>query len=158
MSGNGKPIVFNESDPPDFIEDPKEATQKLPALPRLALVQPASTARMLDGRMVSSGDMDVYSHMLSMQRIHQSYAGTGAICLAVAACIPGTVVNRAINGNETAGDIHVHSGATRIGHPSGVIEVAVEAGPDGHLSRVSMGRTARRLMDGRVYVPAHLLS
>ncbi|MBW2152979.1 MAG: 2-methylaconitate cis-trans isomerase PrpF, partial [Deltaproteobacteria bacterium] len=45
----------------------------------------------------------------------------------------------------------------RFGHPSGLMEVEVEGGEDGELKRVSMARTARRLMDGRVYVPASLL-
>jgi len=140
-----------------FVDDPEKATEQLPAVPRVALVQPACKARMLDGKMLDAGDMDLYSHLLSMGRVHQSYAGTSAVCLAVAACIPGTVVHQAMTGRETAEDVKVKSAAIRFGHPSGLMEVEVEADDQGNLKRVSMGRTARRLMDGRVYVPARLL-
>ena len=139
-----------------FIDDPEQATKKMPALPRLALVQPPGEAKTLGGQTIGCKEMDLYSHMVSMQKMHQSYAGTGAVCLAVAACVSGSVVNSvfAVGGKSGAGGIR--SATVRFGHPSGLIEVEVEADENGELKRVTMGRTARRLMDGRVYVPARL--
>ncbi|MBW1962135.1 MAG: 3-methylitaconate isomerase [Deltaproteobacteria bacterium] len=139
-----------------FIDDPQKASEKLPAVPRLALIQPPCDAQTLDGRKLKKEDMDLYSHMLSMKKIHQSYAATGAVCLAVAACVPGTVVGSVLTGSRDEKDSKIKSSTIRFGHPSGLMEVEVEGGEDGELKRVSMARTARRLMDGRVYVPASL--
>ena len=140
-----------------FVDVPDKATNNLPAVPRLALVQPPTEAVTLEGRALKPEDMDLYSHMLSMQKVHQSYAGTGSVCLAAAACIPGTVVHQTITGSRESETTGIQTGTVRFGHPSGTMEVAVEADGRGQLTHVSMGRTARRLMDGQVYVPAHLL-
>ena len=140
-----------------FIADPAEATAKLPAVPRLALVQPACEARTLSGQALTKSTMDLYSHMLSMQRVHQSYAGTGVVGLAVAASMPGTIVHGVLKEGKVTGDGKIKSSRIRLGHPSGILEVEVQVDPNGTLDRVSMGRTARRLMDGRVYVPVSLL-
>ena len=140
-----------------FIDDPELAAKKMPALPRLALVQPPSEARTFGSQTLGRGQMDLYSHMVSMQRMHQSYAGTGAVCLAVAACVAGSVVNSVYESGEKSGDAGIQSATVRFGHPSGLLEVDVETDENGTLKRVSMGRTARRLMDGHVYVPARLL-
>ena len=76
-----------------------------------------------------------------------AFALTAAMCLAVAARIVGTVVH------ECAGPTN---GDFRLGHPSGVlpIDAAVRV-RDGApwAERVTVYRTARRLMEGFVRVP-----
>ena len=67
------------------------------------------------------------------------------------------MVNSVYASGEKSGDAGIQSAIIRFGHPSGLLEVDVEADENGTLKRVSMGRTARRLMDGHVYVPARLL-
>ena len=54
----------------------------------------------------------------------------------------------------------VGDGHVRLGHPSGVAEVAVDlaALDPPHIARVTVTRTARRLMEGRVLVPASRLA
>lgn len=154
-----------------FIGTPERATKQMPAVPRLALVQGPTEARTLQGRILHPSEMDLYSHMSSMQRMHQSYAGTGAVCLAVAACTPGSVVHSILKNTRSASGlggssadvidaqskVKIISSSIRFGHPSGIFEVEVEAEETGDLKQVSMGRTARRLMDGRVFVPAPVL-
>jgi 2-methylaconitate cis-trans-isomerase PrpF len=75
--------------------------------------------------------------------------GTGAVALAVAAAIPGTLVSRILG--EPRSQI-------RFGHPSGVLAVGAEAceADDGEWSvtKAVVSRSARRLMDGYVFVPA----
>jgi 2-methylaconitate cis-trans-isomerase PrpF len=76
-----------------------------------------------------------------------------AISTGVAAVIPGTVVSDVFAAE--AGD---GSRRLRIGHPSGVIGVEVEVtdGGDGPVvRRAAIERTARRIMDGVVYIPLH---
>ena len=85
-----------------------------------------------------------------MGRVHRSYALTGAICTAVAAALPGTVV----------ADVSASEGEVHIGHPSGVLPMraAVERNGGGWTVRVVSGyRTARRLMAGAVLVPRAVL-
>jgi 2-methylaconitate cis-trans-isomerase PrpF len=86
--------------------------------------------------------------------IQARLAGTGAICLAAASRVPGTVVNRLL-GTERA-----EAAVVRIGHPSGTLEVRLSldhAGPGGTVRFRTLGfaRTARRLMAGTVSIPRH---
>ncbi len=79
--------------------------------------------------------------------VHKAYMVSGSSCTGVAALLPGTVVNE-IRGKPGL------EGRVRIGHPSGTIEVeaALEERDGGYAAtRAALIRTARRLMDGRVY-------
>ena len=44
----------------------------------------------------------------------------------------------------------------RIGHPGGIIECDMKV-ENGEITRAVFGRTARRIMEGYVYVPRELL-
>lgn len=77
-------------------------------------------------------------------RLHKAFAATGAVCTAVAAHIPGTVVHEVAR--------HYDDGIVRIGHPTGVFPVRVALSADGAITEASYSRTARRIMDGAVYV------
>ena len=84
-----------------------------------------------------------------MGQPHRALPLTGAMCLAVAAGIEGSVVHEVASSSvETIA----------IAHPSGVLSLGAELrrAPDGGWSavRVTVTRTARRLMEGRVLVPA----
>jgi 2-methylaconitate isomerase len=71
----------------------------------------------------------------------------------VANAIPGTVVNRLVNGRT--------NGQLRFGHPSGTMAVGAEAGQrDGAwvVTKAIMSRSARRLMEGSVLVPASVVN
>ena len=71
---------------------------------------------------------------------------TGAMCLAAACRVPGSVAWRLL----AAG---AHEGPLRIGHPSGVVMVdaGVETRPEGvHIRHATVYRTARRLFQGEV--------
>jgi len=85
--------------------------------------------------------------VISMGTCHRASPLTTAMCLAVAARIDGTVVR------ECAGDA---AGDLRLGHPSGMLPI--DAGVklrDGApwAERVTVYRTARRLMEGFVRIP-----
>jgi 2-methylaconitate cis-trans-isomerase PrpF len=130
---------------------PEEAGERSPAIPKVAFVGPPRAYTATDGRAVDAAEIDVLARMVSMGRVHTSYALTGAIATAVAAVLPDTVVY------DLARPRCRESGWVRIGHPAGVLEVGVEVrevGGDWRVVRVSTARTARRLMDGYVYVPA----
>jgi 2-methylaconitate cis-trans-isomerase PrpF len=67
----------------------------------------------------------------------------------VAARIDGTVVDECVGGRFPGGDL-------RLGHPSGVLPIAAAVsarGGEPWAERVTVYRTARRLMEGFVRVP-----
>jgi 2-methylaconitate cis-trans-isomerase PrpF len=84
-----------------------------------------------------------------MGKLHHAMMGTAAVAIGTAAAIPGTLVNQAAGGGARD--------AVRFGHPSGTLRVGAQAHQtDGEwtVTRVSMSRSARVLMEGWVRVPA----
>lgn len=124
-----------------------EATLKSPAFPMLAFVShPQDYADYTTGRIINAQDVDLVSRLMYMQVMHKTYAGTGTTCTGVAAKIPGTIVSEIVNGTEPL---------VRIGHPAGLIEIEVAVKKKGdqiEVDRAAFGRTARRIMDGHVYI------
>ena len=90
-----------------------------------------------------------------MGKCHRTLAGTAGICTSVAAAIEGSVVHEVTRaGAGTSGEV-------RIGHGAGAIDIGVKAElrPEGrHAVSVSTFRSARRIMDGRIYVPSKYLA
>lgn len=89
--------------------------------------------------------------------LHPSHAVSGALCLAAACLIPGTVA-------FDQAKVEVGNSATRtviIEHPSGVIDTAIKIlfGEKGTITipEASFVRTARPLAEGRVFVPADVM-
>ena len=117
------------------------------AIPKVAIVAPAAAFTALDGTGYAAGEVDVVARIMSMGNCHRAFALTGAMCLAVAARIEGTVVR------ECAGAC---PGDVRLGHPSGMVPIdAAVVMRDGSpwAERVTVYRTARRLMEGFVRIP-----
>ena len=128
--------------------DRREASESVQAVPKVVLVAPPLEYIDLKGEIIAADDCDIAARIISMGKTHRAFALTGAMCLAVAARIPGTVVYEAARSGT--GDI-------RLGHPSGVqtINAVVSNTPEGpKAEKVIVYRTARRLMEGMVCVPA----
>ena len=128
-------------------KDEADALKNSPAFPMIAFVsEPQDYADFTTGNKIRADQVDVVSRLMYMQVTHKTYAGTGTTCTGAAAKIPGTIVNLVT---------HSKSPLVRIGHPAGVIDIEVEAIEDGDgikLERAAFGRTARRIMDGYVYI------
>lgn len=126
-----------------------EADALSPHVPRVAFVAPARSYQAAGGKSVIASDIDLCARILTLGKLHHAMTGTGAVALAVAAAVPGTVVAQAFGSGAR------HS--VRFGHPSGMLQVgaSVEQAPDGRwtATKVEMSRSARRLMDGDVFVP-----
>lgn len=129
--------------------DRREASESVQAVPKVVLVAPPLEYMDLKGEIIAADDCDITGRIISMGKTHRAFALTGAMCLAVAARIPGTVVNEAARSGD--GDI-------RLGHPSGVQTinaVVIETSEGPRAEKVIVYRTARRLMEGMVCVPAN---
>ncbi len=131
------------------VATPREASEHAQASPKIALVAPAADAPTLSGRL-RRDECDLQVRMLSMGVPHLAIPLTGAMCVAVAARVPGTLVH------ECAAPV-MEGAPLRVGHGSGVLPAAAEVrnGADGPVAeRASVMRTVRVLMEGRVFAPA----
>jgi hypothetical protein len=121
--------------------------------PKIAMVAAATDAPTLSGERLHADDCDILVRMLSMGLPHLAIPLTGALCVGVAAQIAGSLVR------ECARPIGA-SGVFRVGHSSGVLPVSavvVRQGGGWFAERVSVFRTARVLMEGRVFAPMDTL-
>ena len=126
----------------------EEATTRRPHTPKLAFVARPAAYTASDGRKVEAGSIDLLARIFSMGVLHHAMTGTGAVAIAAAAAIPGTIVHRVAPVGP--------DGRVRFGHPSGTLRVGAEVAREGNhwaVKKVMMSRSARRLMEGWVRVP-----
>jgi 2-methylaconitate cis-trans-isomerase PrpF len=134
--------------------DPATAHDHARAVPKPVMVAGPVGYATTGGTDLPADRVDLVARMLSMGKTHRTMAGTAAFCTAVAAAIEGTVAHEVARPGAGA------RGEVRIGHPAGALDigVSVENRPDGPYARsVSTFRTARRIMDGHIYVPSRYL-
>lgn len=130
-------------------ETPQEAKISSPAVPKIAFVAEPQDYMTTSGTIVKKEEIDLLAKMLSMERLHHTFAGSALYCLASAALLPGTVAH----------ELAVLKGSAkeqilRIGHPDGIAEVRVALTADGRdIAYVGMDRTARRIMKGDLFIP-----
>jgi 2-methylaconitate cis-trans-isomerase PrpF len=135
-------------------EDPQTAGRASPAVPKVVVIAPPAAYTTLAGEPVAAESVDLVARVVSMGKVHRAFALTGAMCLAVAVRVPGTLPHEAA---EAVPPGSSRSPEVRIGHPSGVLAIAaaVETAGDGApvARAVTVYRTARRLMEGFVCIP-----
>jgi len=131
-------------------ENPEQAAAESPYNPFFAIVSGAADYMALNGLQVKEEEVDIVSRLLFMLKMHKAYPITGTVATGVALRIPGSVAHdvlkeEAKKRNEVC-----------IGHPSGKIPVESVVETEGgniKLKKVGVYRTARTIMDGRVYLP-----
>jgi len=99
------------------------------------------------------GDDELTSRYFTPKRCHASHAVTGAIGVAAAFALPGTVASSRV---QKAGARHV-----TVLHPQGRIDVAVEIEGEGAASRITRAalvRTARKILQGELHLPGYVFS
>jgi 2-methylaconitate cis-trans-isomerase PrpF len=121
------------------------------SIPKISFVAPARDYQTVTGKVVAKGEVSLLARVMAMGKMHKVFAITAAIPAAIAAILPGSVVNRAAGpGLQISTETEIV-----IGHPSGVMDLKVDARFDKGGPRIvscTIGRTARKIMDGRVYV------
>jgi hypothetical protein len=139
-----------------LVADRRDATKVTPGLPKVGFVAPPMAYRTTAGVDVPEAASDLTGRLMSMQTAHRSYMATGAIATAAAAMVEGSIVNelvRPIAERPIAESI-------RIAHPYGVMEAVVNGdgpAPEPVIRGVAIGRTARHILDGQVWVPRRLV-
>jgi len=102
-----------------LVERAEESAWKSPGVPKLTIVSAPADYDTVSNGPISAERIDLVGRMMSMQKEHPTYAMTGAMCTAVAAVVPGTLVNRYVRKDANTDRI-------RIGHPNGIIEAGVD--------------------------------
>ncbi len=126
-----------------FVKNYMDARTQSTSAPKVSIISAPQDYTNMDGKLVKADDMDICVRAISVGMLHKAYPMTVAVGTGAAAKIPGTIVYETVRKND--GDI------VRLGHSSGVTEADMKM--DGE--KVIMGgvtRTARRIMDGYVYI------
>ncbi|MET0589135.1 MAG: PrpF domain-containing protein [Novosphingobium sp.] len=122
-----------------------DAAGRITSVPKVAIVCPPREAVTLSGRTLALADADIGIRMISVGLPHRAVPITGAICLAVAARVPGSIPHALCTSTE---------GPIRVGHASGTTTVDAEVvnGPDSGPKALygAVFRSARRLFEGNV--------
>lgn len=125
-----------------------EAAAAMISIPKVALLARSVQAATLSGRQMQPEDYDILARAISVGQPHNAIPLTGALCLAAAVRVPGTIANQLARGGEDV---------IRIGHPSGTISVDAETNiVEGKLvvQQATVLRTARRIFEGYIWCPA----
>lgn len=120
-----------------------DAAARITSIPKLGLLSAPQETTLLSGRTLAADQADIVARMISVGQPHRAIPLTGALCLAVACRIPGSLANTLARPSDPTAPI-------RIAHPSGSIMVAAEIRPDLTVPHATVFRTARRLFQGDV--------
>jgi 2-methylaconitate cis-trans-isomerase PrpF len=126
-----------------------------PVTPFSAIVMPPCDYTTIQGAQIKAADMSLRAIIWVAHQYHPAYSGTICASTGVGALIPGTVVNEVLGGDA------IRTGKIEIGHPSGIMECDAEVEMrDGKAmpKRATYYRTARRIMEGYVYLKPGTMS
>ncbi len=130
-----------------FAKNLQDAAENSPAVPKVGFVTTPKSYTEIGGTEVLAEDMDVCVRVISVFKCHKACPLTSASAISVAAALEGSVVNKIVKSGDLSN--------VRIGHPSGVMTMCPELiteDNDIKVPAVAVQRTARRIMDGTVYV------
>ena len=105
------------------------------------------THRLLTGEMQQESEVDVIIRVISDRQPHRAIPMTATICSAVAAKIKGSIVEQCISKPT------IFPGSILIGHASGRMPATASVDSDGNVEYGTVFRTARKLMEGKVFYP-----
>lgn len=128
--------------------DTLEAASARQHTPKIAFVSQPQEYLTSSNKTVGCDEVDLLVRALSMGKLHHAMMGTAAVAIASAACVPGTLVNKAAGGGDKT--------SVTFGHPSGTLKVgasAVNTSKGWIVEKAVMSRSARVLMEGWVRVP-----
>ncbi|MBH0002173.1 2-methylaconitate cis-trans isomerase PrpF [Pseudoalteromonas sp. SWYJZ12] len=116
--------------------------------PKVAFVAAPLDYTASSGKLIEAANINLLVCAMSMGKLHHAMMGTAAVAIGTAAAIEGTLVNIAAGGGVLS--------EVNFGHPSGTLKVGAEAKNNAGnwlVTKASMSRSARVLMEGVVRVP-----
>ncbi|NQU61580.1 MAG: PrpF family protein [Rhodospirillales bacterium] len=130
---------------------PAKATKETPTIPFVGILGGPQDAKTLSAETIKAADGDLTARIVSNGNTHRALPLTGALCLATASRIDGTVAHRYARAPKSAED------DVRLMQPSGILPVScsvVNFNGDWVAEYAGVYRTQRRLFEGNVLVPA----
>ena len=127
------------------------------SIPKISFIAPAQDFKTVTGKVVGKDSVSMLARVMAMGKMHKTFAITAGIPAAIGAVIPNSVVNQVVAGGKPVPT----DKEIVIGHPSGMMDVKVEMRIEKgqpHIVSCTVGRTARKIMDGQVYVPTSVYS
>lgn len=124
-----------------FAKDLDDARENSPAIPKIGFITKPKSYTCLGGNKINEDEMDVCVRILSIFKTHKASPLTSACAIAVSSNIKGSLLN----------EMAPNKKRIRLGHPSGIMELETDM-DDLDVKKVSVIRTARRIMDGNVYI------
>lgn len=111
----------------------------------VAVAEPQAYVDYMTGETIAADAVDMLGRrvILPPPRLHKAFAGTGAVCTAVASRLEGTVVHQVTRQST--------DNTFRLGHPTGVFPLRVDL-ENGVINEASFSRTARLLFEGTALV------
>ena len=115
------------------------------SIPKIAMVAKVHTHKILSGAAMGEESADLIVRAISVGQPHRAVPITVALALATASKLQSSVVQRNVSQRPVDAD-----GIT-IGHSSGRILVTADFDNHGDVKSATVFRTARRIMDGRIF-------
>jgi 2-methylaconitate isomerase len=112
--------------------------------PKVVFVAPPTGYTARDESRVDGADLRVFA--VAGGTVHHSCPMTAALAVTAAAYAEDTVIARPEDDGQQPRPV-------RLGHPAGLLEVTAVHAPGEALSGIAVRTTARRLFEGRVFVP-----
>jgi len=116
--------------------------------PKVAFVNKPISYTASSAKEILASNIDLVVRAMSMGKLHHAMMGTAAVAIGTAAAIDGTLVNLAAGGGALS--------EVTFGHPSGTLKVGAQAklvNNKWQVTKASMSRSARIIMQGVVHVP-----
>jgi len=126
-----------------------QSAAAITSVPFVCVVSPRADSSSVSGEAINASEVDLVARVISSAQPHRALPLTISLCTAVAARLSGSVVAQLLASSSGAGTL-------RLGMPSGVLNVDADVAyeNDEWIARAgTFYRTARRLFDGRVWVP-----
>ncbi|KAJ9296254.1 hypothetical protein DTO271G3_5395 [Paecilomyces variotii] len=118
-----------------------------PSIPKICFVSKPKSHKLISGEELHESSVDVVVRAISTGQPHRALPITSGLSVSAAAKLHGSVLAECLTGDDI-GDRE----ELRIGHPSGKLVVGAKYSDDGRkLERATVFRTARRLMEGKVF-------
>lgn len=132
-----------------FASDLEDATANSPAVPKVGFFTTPVGYTDIAKQHVQAEQMDLCARVISVFKCHKACPLTSASAISVAAFLPGSIICNEIGAPKEGQQ------TVRIGHPSGVMTMYPDIREENGefvLPGVAVQRTARRIMDGTLYI------
>jgi 2-methylaconitate cis-trans-isomerase PrpF len=111
------------------------------SVPKIAIVSPNT----------DPGEGGIVARAMSVGQPHKAIPVTVALALAAAAKMPGSTASECLGAGGPREETGEAQAGLVIHHASGKLHVGAEYNADGELEKATVFRTARRLMEGRIF-------